>query len=49
MYAIRSYYAQRAGMEHLGPMAFNGIRFALGALALVPLAMRSAGARNNFV
>lgn len=38
-----AFVAQRAGMEHLGPMAFNGIRFALGALALLPLAMRSAG------
>jgi len=42
-----AFVAQRAGMEHLGPMAFNGIRFALGALALVPLAMRSAGAPAN--
>jgi len=42
-----AFVAQRAGMEHLGPMAFNGIRFALGALALVPLAMRSAGASAN--
>ena len=28
---------QRAGMEHLGPFTFNGMRFALGALSLAPL------------
>lgn len=36
-----AFVAQRVGMEHLGPMAFNGIRFALGAMALAPLAVRS--------
>lgn len=36
-----AFVAQRVGMEHIGPMAFNGIRFALGAAALAPLAMRS--------
>ncbi|MFP7754391.1 DMT family transporter [Thermodesulfobacteriota bacterium B35] len=32
------FVAQRAGMEHLGPHAFNGIRFLLGSLILVPMA-----------
>ncbi len=32
-----AFTAQRAGMEHLGPMTFNGIRFALGTLVLIPL------------
>ncbi|MGE4421612.1 MAG: DMT family transporter [Pseudodesulfovibrio sp.] len=32
-----AFVAQRVGMEHVGPLTFNGIRFALGALALVPL------------
>ena len=32
-----SFVAQRAGMEHIGPFTFNGIRFALGSLSLVPL------------
>ncbi len=32
-----AFVAQRVGMEYMGPFAFNGIRFALGALALVPL------------
>ena len=36
-----AFVAQRVGMEHIGPMAFNGIRFALGAAALAPLAVRS--------
>ncbi len=31
------FVAQRAGMDHVGPFAFNGIRFALGALVLLPL------------
>ncbi len=34
------FVAQRAGMEHLGPHAFNGIRFLLGSLILVPMAWR---------
>jgi drug/metabolite transporter (DMT)-like permease len=32
-----AFVAQRKGMEAIGPMAFNGIRFALGSLSLVPL------------
>lgn len=32
-----AFVAQRAGMEDIGPFAFNGIRFALGSLSLVPL------------
>ncbi len=31
-----AFVAQRAGMEFVGPFTFNAIRFALGALALVP-------------
>ena len=31
-----SFVAQRAGMEYVGPFTFNGIRFALGSLALLP-------------
>lgn len=33
--------AQRAGMEYLPPIAFNGIRFALGSIALTPFAIKS--------
>ena len=32
-----AFVAQKAGMEHLGPFTFNGIRFVLGALSLLPL------------
>lgn len=32
-----AFVAQRVGMDHLGPFSFNGIRFALGALSLLPL------------
>ena len=32
-----AFVAQRVGMEHIGPFLFNGIRFALGSLSLLPL------------
>ena len=32
-----AFVAQRVGMVHLGPFTFNGIRFALGSLSLIPL------------
>jgi drug/metabolite transporter (DMT)-like permease len=31
------FVAQRSGMENVGPFSFNGIRFILGSLSLVPL------------
>ena len=36
-----SFVAQRAAMDNIGPMLFNGLRFALGALVILPLAFRS--------
>ncbi len=39
-----SFVAQRAGMEFIGPYLFNGIRFALGSLSLMPLYFYN---RNN--
>ena len=33
-----AFVAQRVGMAHLGPMGFNAVRFALGALVLLPAA-----------
>ncbi|HEY9053961.1 MAG TPA: DMT family transporter [Rectinemataceae bacterium] len=33
-----AFVAQRAGMDNLGPFAFNAIRYAMGALVLLPLA-----------
>jgi drug/metabolite transporter (DMT)-like permease len=32
-----AFVAQRAGMEHIGPFLFNGLRFLLGSLSLIPL------------
>jgi drug/metabolite transporter (DMT)-like permease len=32
-----AFVAQRVGMRTIGPFAFNGIRFALGSLSLLPL------------
>lgn len=53
-----AFVAQRMGMDYMGPLAFNGVRFALGAAALAPLAVRSlryppaapflAGGRDGF-
>lgn len=37
-----AFVAQRVGMDHVGPLFFNGVRFVLGASALLPLALRSA-------
>jgi drug/metabolite transporter (DMT)-like permease len=32
-----AFVAQRVGMDHVGPYTFNGVRFVLGALSLLPL------------
>ena len=32
-----AFIAQTGGMEHIGPFLYTGLRFALGALTLVPL------------
>ena len=36
-----AFVAQRMGMDHVGPFTFNGIRFLLGAMVLVPFIYRS--------
>lgn len=36
------FVAQRAGMDHIGPFTFNGIRFLLGGLCLIPLTLRKS-------
>ena len=36
-----AFVAQRVGMDHVGPFAFNGVRFALGALTLLPFLLKS--------
>ena len=32
-----AFVAQRSGMNFVGPFTFNGIRFLLGSISLVPL------------
>ncbi len=32
-----AFVAQKAGMEDIGPLAFNGIRFIIGSIALLPV------------
>lgn len=36
-----AFVAQRKGMEHIGPFLFNGIRFFLGALVLLPFIIKN--------
>ena len=43
-----AFVAQRVGMDYVGPFTFNGVRFALGALFLLPLiAFRSRPAAGR--
>ena len=45
-----AFVAQRIGMDYVGPFTFNGIRFAIGSLSLLPLVILSrnepASSRN---
>jgi drug/metabolite transporter (DMT)-like permease len=41
-----AFVAQRIGMDYVGPFMFNGVRFALGSLVLLPLILRN-GIRKN--
>jgi drug/metabolite transporter (DMT)-like permease len=36
-----AFVAQRVGMDYVGPFLFNGVRFALGGLVLLPLVLRN--------
>lgn len=38
-----AFVAQRVGMEHLGPYLFNGVRFALGGISLLPVLYITGG------
>jgi len=42
-----AFVAQRIGMEFIGPFTFNGIRFALGALTLIPILYFSKGVKTE--
>jgi drug/metabolite transporter (DMT)-like permease len=35
-----AFVAQRVGMDHVGPLTFNGVRFTLGVFTILPLALR---------
>lgn len=37
------FVAQRLGMEHVGPFTYNGVRFGLGSMTLMPLLVGSRG------
>jgi drug/metabolite transporter (DMT)-like permease len=41
-----AFVAQRVGMDYVGPFGFNGVRFALGCLVLLPFLCRS-GLRDD--
>jgi drug/metabolite transporter (DMT)-like permease len=41
-----AFVAQRIGMDYVGPFTFNGVRFALGALSLLPLLLISREERT---
>ena len=43
-----AFVAQRAGMEHVGPFFFNGVRFALGCLPLLPFVLRTTATPLSF-
>ncbi len=42
-----AFVAQRVSMEHIGPYTFNAVRFALGAIVLLPFAIRSTRKRTE--
>jgi drug/metabolite transporter (DMT)-like permease len=42
-----AFVAQRAGMQYVGAFTFNGIRFALGLLVLLPLVLRAPRERKH--
>jgi drug/metabolite transporter (DMT)-like permease len=41
-----AFVAQRVGMDYVGPFTFNGIRFAIGSLSLLPLVVMSREQRT---
>lgn len=42
-----AFVAQRKGMEFIGPFTFNGIRFALGSITLLPLLILSKSKKST--
>ena len=43
-----AFAAQVVGMESVGPYTFNGVRFLLGSLALVPSSLRRRKRHRRF-
>jgi drug/metabolite transporter (DMT)-like permease len=43
-----AFVAQRVGMDYVGPFTFNGVRFFLGSLSLVPLIIYYRGDPREF-
>jgi drug/metabolite transporter (DMT)-like permease len=41
------FVAQRVGMAHVGPLLFNGVRFLLGGLVLVPILLLRRAPRSS--
>jgi drug/metabolite transporter (DMT)-like permease len=42
-----AFVAQRVGMDYVGPFLFNGVRFALGGLVLLPLILKNGIQENT--
>lgn len=42
-----AFVAQRVGMDYIGPFTYNGVRFALGSLSLLPLIAFFASQNKN--
>lgn len=42
-----AFVAQRVGMNYMGPFTFNGIRFALGAVSLIPIILVGNSKSSN--
>jgi len=38
-----AFVAQRVAMRHMGPLTFNGLRFALGTIVLIPVVLARSG------
>lgn len=42
-----AFVAQRAGMDYVGPFTYNGVRFLLGTVSLLPLLLLLRGSRGG--
>jgi len=44
-----AFVAQRIGMDYVGPFTYNGVRFALGTLVLLPFLFNSASKKDPLI